>query len=108
MFVKTGPGSKNLVMDNVRFHYTENVKRFVENRGHSIIYLPPYSPQLNPIKLLFSKWKSLVKSDMTIFDSRDLTHAINQASLQITTDNCLGWIRESTIFVSLAFRREPM
>ncbi|KII73302.1 hypothetical protein RF11_01022 [Thelohanellus kitauei] len=81
MLVKTGPGSKNLVMDN---------------------------PKLNQIEPLFSKWKTLVKSDMRIFDSMDLTHGFNQASLQITTYNRLGWIRESTRFVSLAFRREPM
>ncbi|KII69795.1 hypothetical protein RF11_05897 [Thelohanellus kitauei] len=56
---------KNIVMDNVRFHHTENVKRYLKDRGHTIIYLPPYSPQLNSIELLFSKWKRMLPMQST-------------------------------------------
>ncbi|KII69212.1 hypothetical protein RF11_06594 [Thelohanellus kitauei] len=106
MFERTGTGQKLLVMDNVRFHHTENVKNTVESRGHDIIFLPPYSPQLNPIELLFSKWKIIAKADMKIFNSQDLLQVIQRVSLQITPENCQGWIRESTRFVSMALRKE--
>ncbi|KII71215.1 hypothetical protein RF11_09239 [Thelohanellus kitauei] len=105
-FERTGTGQKHLVMDNVRFHHTENVKNTVESRGHDIIFLPPYSPQLNPIELLFSKWKSIVKADMKIFISQDILQVIQRVCLQITPENCQGWIRESTRFVSMALRKE--
>ncbi|KII67412.1 hypothetical protein RF11_08424 [Thelohanellus kitauei] len=106
MFERTGAGQKHLVLDNIRFHHTENVKNIVESRGHDIIFLSPYSPQLNPIELLFSKWESIVKADMKIFNSRDLLQVIQRASVQITLENCQGWIRESTRFVSIALRKE--
>ncbi|KII68698.1 hypothetical protein RF11_01057 [Thelohanellus kitauei] len=60
LFERIGTGKKHLLMDNVRFHNTENVTNGAESRGHDIIFLPPYSPQLNPIELVFSKWKSIV------------------------------------------------
>ncbi|KII61074.1 hypothetical protein RF11_05791 [Thelohanellus kitauei] len=58
MFVKTGPGSKNLVMDNVRFHHIENVKRFVENRGHYYIFAPIFAAVKPNRAALFEMEKS--------------------------------------------------
>ncbi|KII67547.1 hypothetical protein RF11_08387 [Thelohanellus kitauei] len=94
MFEKTGTGKKHLVM--------EHFKNSVENRGRDIIFLPPYSLQLNQIELLISQWKSTIKAEMKIFSSRDLLQAIQRASLQITPENCQLWIRESRRFVSMA------
>ena len=45
--------SKVSVMDNVRFHHSRDVCNVLESQGHEIFFLPPYSPQLNPIELLF-------------------------------------------------------
>ena len=41
--------NKILLMDNVKFHKTENVKNIVHKNNNKIIYIPPYSPQYNPI-----------------------------------------------------------
>ena len=43
------PGKSGIIMDNVAFHKNKEVKAMVEAKGHIIIFLPPYSPFLNPI-----------------------------------------------------------
>jgi transposase len=49
-------------MDNVKFHHTVSIKEKILSKGHIVIYLPPYSPFLNPIENLFSQWKQLVRN----------------------------------------------
>ncbi|KII62612.1 hypothetical protein RF11_14024 [Thelohanellus kitauei] len=86
------------------FHQTKNVKNSLESRGHDIIFLPPYFHFLNPIEHLFSKWKSIEKADMIIFNSRDFNKVMQRASLQIAIENCQRWIRESTRFISMTLK----
>jgi transposase len=50
-----------MVMDNFCVHKGERVRELVENSGCELLYLPPYSPDLNPIEEAFSKVKSLVR-----------------------------------------------
>jgi len=49
---------KYIIMDNCRIHKTTNVTNFFETNNLNAIYLPPYSPQLNPIEEIFSLIKS--------------------------------------------------
>ena len=51
-----------LVMDNVRFHHSQGIESKIVTARHRLVYLPPYSPFLNPIEEVFSKWKGLVKA----------------------------------------------
>ncbi len=50
-----------VVMDNLSAHKGERVKEMIEQRGCQLIYLPSYSPDLNPIEEAFSKIKRLVR-----------------------------------------------
>ena len=50
-----------MVMDNLSAHKGERVRELIEERGCVLIYLPPYSPDLNPIEEAFSKIKGLVR-----------------------------------------------
>ena len=47
------PNNSVLVMDNATFHKGAEMKKHIEKAGHILIYLPPYSPDLNPIE---HKW----------------------------------------------------
>ena len=49
-------------MDNLGAHKVAGVREAIEAAGARLFYLPPYSPDLNPIELLFSKFKWLLKS----------------------------------------------
>lgn len=51
-----------VVMDNLSSHKVAGVRQAIERVGARIAYLPPYSPDLNPIELAFSKLKSLLRS----------------------------------------------
>jgi transposase len=50
-----------VVMDNLSSHKGERVKELIEGRGCQLIYLPPYSPDFNPIEQAFSKIKNLLR-----------------------------------------------
>ena len=51
-----------VVMDNLSSHKRERVRTLIEDAGAELRYLPPYSPDLNPIELVFSKIKQLLRS----------------------------------------------
>jgi len=50
-----------VVMDNLSAHKGGRVKELIESRGCTLLYLPPYSPDYNPIEQAFSKVKALVR-----------------------------------------------
>ena len=50
-----------VVMDNLSAHKGEKVRELIEGRGCELLYLPPYSPDLNPIEEAFSKIKGLMR-----------------------------------------------
>jgi transposase len=50
-----------VVMDNLSAHKGKRVKEIIEERGCELLYLPPYSPDFNPIEEAFSKVKGLLR-----------------------------------------------
>ena len=50
-----------VVMDNLTAHKGERVRELIEERGCELLYLPPYSPDLNPIEEAFSKIKGILR-----------------------------------------------
>jgi len=53
--------SDAVVMDNLAAHKVSGIRQAIENSGAKLFYLPPYSPDLNPIEFAFSKLKSLLR-----------------------------------------------
>ena len=51
-----------VIMDNLNSHKVKGVREAIESRGAILAYLPPYSPDLNPIETVFSKFKWYVRS----------------------------------------------
>jgi len=52
--------NKSFLMDNVSFHKSKDMINMVNNKRNRVIHIPPYSPELNPIEEVFSKFKILV------------------------------------------------
>jgi transposase len=50
-----------IVMDNLSVHKSERVRELIEGAGVQLLYLPPYSPEFNPIEEAFSKIKNLIR-----------------------------------------------
>lgn len=59
-----------LIMDNCRFHHRRDVTMLLEEKRIPFMFLPPYSPQLNPIEEYFSSFKSQISAFVTINISR--------------------------------------
>ena len=57
---KLKPGQV-VVMDNLQVHKTKRVRELIEGGGCSLVFLPPYSPDFNPIEEAFSKVKALLR-----------------------------------------------
>ena len=55
-------------MDNVAFHKTGDVQNFLIGEGHELVFLPPYSPFLNPIEHTFSTWKAHIRGPVVVPD----------------------------------------
>lgn len=51
-----------VILDNLSSHKSEQARRLIESRGAELLFLPPYSPDLNPIEMVFSKIKQLLRS----------------------------------------------
>jgi len=51
-----------VVMDNLSSHKGSRIREMIEGAGAELRYLPPYSPDMNPIELVFSKIKQLLRS----------------------------------------------
>lgn len=50
-----------VVLDNLRQHHDPSARRMVERAGATLLYLPPYSPDLNPIEPFWSRFKSALR-----------------------------------------------
>ena len=57
-----------LVMDNASFHHTERITQMCYNAGVKLMYLPPYSPDLNPIEEFFAELKAFIKRNWHIYE----------------------------------------
>jgi transposase len=51
-----------VVMDNLTAHKRPQIKRMIEAAGATVLYLPPYSPDFNPIEMIWSKVKGLLRT----------------------------------------------
>ncbi|TVQ74971.1 MAG: IS630 family transposase [Phycisphaeraceae bacterium] len=51
-----------VVMDNLSSHKSSRTRELIEGAGAELVFLPPYSPDLNPIEMVFSKVKQLLRS----------------------------------------------
>lgn len=90
---KLNPGDVVLV-DNVGAHKPPHIRRLIEAAGASLVFLPPYSPDLNPIEECWSKLKHLLKR-CRARARQELDDAIAYCMNRITTEDALGWFRHA-------------
>ncbi|MET0155756.1 MAG: transposase [Rickettsiales bacterium] len=69
-----------IIMDNARFHKSPETKELIEAEGCKLLFLPPYSPDLNPIEHKWFPLKNDARKIMRTF--LDLTSAVETAIIQ--------------------------
>lgn len=79
-----------VVMDNLSAHKIAGVRERIEAVGAKLLYLPPYSPDLNPIEQAWSKLKQVLRS-LKARTAEALEVAVAEALNAITAENAIAW-----------------
>ena len=80
-----------VVLDGLGAHRTQKVRELIEARGADLVFLPSYSPDLNPIEEAFSKIKALVLRKEGARVREALVEAIGRALTALTPEDAAGW-----------------
>lgn len=86
-----------VAMDNLPVHYAETAIALIESVGAQVKFLPPYSPDLSPIELCWSKLKQILRSTKARTPDA-LDQAITMAVNAITDENALSWFHHCGLF----------
>ncbi|MDR1959470.1 MAG: transposase [Planctomycetaceae bacterium] len=81
-----------VVMDHLTVHRDPNVKTLMESKGASVLDLPPYCPDLNPIELSFSKLKTLLRKEK-IRDVGKLQEFLHGAGKVFSSTDCKNYFK---------------
>lgn len=81
-----------VVLDNLGAHHRPEVRTLVEATGALLVYLPPYSPDLNPIELLFSKLKAAMRA-VGVRTRERVLDALSWALGTVTSADVAGWFQ---------------
>jgi len=83
-----------VVMDNLSSHKSSAVRRAIRDAGAKLIFLPPYSPDLNPIEQAFAKLETLLRKE-NARTVEQTTTCIGKLIDQITPTECVNYFREA-------------
>jgi transposase len=83
-----------VVMDNLAVHKVKGIEQAIHRVGAELWYLPPYSPDLNPIEQAWSKVKSVIRS-LCPPTYRQLIRAIGQGLRRIQPSECRNYFRNA-------------
>lgn len=88
-----------LILDNCSVHHVDEVHQALSDCGVLVHFLPPYSPDYNPIELAFSKVKYAIKSmEAEMHAINDIETIVLAAFATITASDCQAWINSIGIY----------
>jgi transposase len=96
-----GSNPKSIViMDNATIHHVDHIVETLEQLGVLVHFLPPYSPDLNPIEEAFSKVKYVMKENEILLEcGTDLETLVLMGVSSITSADCIGWMKDSGCYL---------
>lgn len=92
-----------IIMDNVPFHKSNRIRNLAMERNINIEFLPPYSPFLNPIENLFSKWKAYVRRSNPMCEN-DLMRSMENGLRTLTENDCEGYYLNMKKYIRLSIQ----
>ena len=81
-----------VIMDNLSSHKVAGIEEMIRSVGATVKYLPPYSPDMNPVELLWSKIKAILK-EMKGRTEDELMQAISKALDEVSQEDIAAWFR---------------
>jgi transposase len=88
-----------VILDNFSAHKDQQTRNLIEQAGAELRFLPPSSPDLNPIEKMWSKVKTLLRAAKARTEE-ELVQAIGQALKTVTPLDVEGWFRSCGYTVS--------
>ena len=88
-----------VIMDNLRVHKMAAVRQAIEASGATLLFIPPYSPDLNPIELAFSKLKALLRAT-ALRATEALWKAVGELCGNFSPEECANYFRHDGYFQS--------
>ena len=79
-----------VVMDNLGAHRPKRIRELIESRGAEVVFVPSYSPDLNPIEQAFSKIKNVLRK-LGARTHEALMEAMEEALSKVTAADAAGW-----------------
>ena len=79
-----------VLLDNVKFHYSQRAIKLIEQVGANVLHIPAYSPDFNPIEECISKITALLRASKARTD-RALQAALAKAIKNVAIDDACGW-----------------
>jgi transposase len=89
-----------VLLDNVKFHYSERAISLIKAAGAKVLHIPAYSPDFNPIEECISKIKEILRS-LKARTKRKLFNALAKAIEKVTATDILGWFKHCGYVFSL-------
>lgn len=81
-----------VVLDNLSSHKRQRTRQHIEAAGASVLFLPPYSPDFNPIEMIFAKIKHLLRS-LACRSREELWRAMQEVLDQVTATDAINCFR---------------
>jgi len=103
-FLDTTRAGDIVIMDNLSSHKGVEVSALIKARGAELLFLPPYSPDLNPIENAFAKLKGLLRKAAERTRD-DLWNRIGELLDQFSSQECSNYIRHAGYGVILIAKR---
>jgi transposase len=85
--------NKTIIADNVSFHKSKEVITYLKNNKANMIFIPPYSPEYNPIEFVFSEIKRKIR--IINFDSSNKLYEYLKDNLKIVSSNLTNYFKHS-------------
>ncbi len=93
-----------IIMDNASIHKNPAIKDLIEFNNHVLLFLPPYSPFLNPIENSFSKWKGYVRG-VNCETEEQLLREIDNGLRTLTNEDCENYYENMLHYLDLSRSR---
>uniref|UniRef100_A0A1X7TP93 Tc1-like transposase DDE domain-containing protein n=1 Tax=Amphimedon queenslandica TaxID=400682 RepID=A0A1X7TP93_AMPQE len=85
-----------VVLDNARIHHVHDVAQLINNAGALVRYLPPYSPDFNPLEEVFAKVKAYLRACDVAYRSTSIPEIlIASAICSVTDQDCINFVKHA-------------
>lgn len=81
-----------VVMDNLSSHKGPEIEMMIRQAGAELWFLPPYSPDFNPIEKMWSKIKAILRATIARC-TEELYDAVRQALIRVNANDAKGWFK---------------